>query len=178
MSVILFLVFLLPMLLLAFLVRITSPGPILFWSNRIGLKNAIFRMPKFRSMYIDSPIVATHLIINPELLITPIGRFLRHYSLDELPQLFSIMKGDMSFIGPRPALFNQEDLIALRKKKGVDKILPGVTGWAQINGRDNLSISEKVDLDLEYLNNQSFWLDLKIIWRTFLKVIKRENISH
>jgi O-antigen biosynthesis protein WbqP len=178
MGVILFLLLLLLILIIAFLVRVTSKGPILYWSDRVGRDNAIFRMPKFRSMYIDAPIVATHLMINAETFLTPIGGFLRRYSLDELPQLFSILKGDMSFVGPRPALFNQEDLIVLRKKNGVDKLLPGVTGWAQVNGRDNLSISEKVDLDLEYLNNQSFWLDLKIVCRTLLKVIKRENVSH
>ena len=178
MGVILFLLLLLPILIIAFLVRVTSKGPILYWSDRVGRDNAIFRMPKFRSMYIDTPIVATHLMIDAETFLTPIGGFLRRYSVDELPQLFSILKGDMSFVGPRPALFNQEDLIVLRKKNGVDKLLPGVTGWAQVNGRDNLSISEKVDLDLEYLNNQSFWLDSKIVWMTLLNVIKRENISH
>ena len=178
MGVILFLLLLLPILIIAFLVRVTSKGPILYWSDRVGRDNAIFRMPKFRSMYIDTPIVATHLMIDAETFLSPIGGFLRRYSLDELPQLFSILKGDMSFVGPRPALFNQEDLIVLRKKNGVDKLLPGVTGWAQVNGRDNLSISEKVDLDLEYLNNQSFWLDSKIVWMTLLNVIKRENISH
>jgi O-antigen biosynthesis protein WbqP len=178
MGVMLFLLLLLPILIIAFLVRVTSKGPILYWSDRVGRDNTIFRMPKFRSMYIDTPIVATHLMIDAETFLTPIGGFLRRYSLDELPQLFSILKGDMSFVGPRPALFNQEDLIVLRKKNGVDKLLPGVTGWAQVNGRDNLSISEKVDLDLEYLNKQSFWLDLKIVCRTLLKVIKRENVSH
>ena len=178
MGVILFLLLFLPILIIAFLVRVTSKGPILYWSDRVGRDNAIFRMPKFRSMYIDTPIVATHLMIDAETFLTPIGGFLRRYSVDELPQLFSILKGDMSFVGPRPALFNQEDLIVLRKKNGVDKLLPGVTGWAQVNGRDNLSISEKVDLDLEYLNNQSFWLDSKIVWMTLLNVIKRENISH
>jgi len=178
MGVILFLLLLLPILIIAFLVRVTSKGPILYWSDRVGRDNAIFRMPKFRSMCIDTPIVATHLMIDAETFLSPIGGFLRRYSLDELPQLFSILKGDMSFVGPRPALFNQEDLIVLRKKNGVDKLLPGVTGWAQVNGRDNLSISEKVDLDLEYLNNQSFWLDSKIVWMTLLNVIKRENISH
>ena len=167
-----------PILLVAFLVRITSKGSTLYWSNRVGQDNAIFRMPKFRSMRMDTPAIATHLMSDAGTFLTPIGGFLRCYSLDELPQLFSILKGDMSFVGPRPALFNQEDLIALRKEKGVDKLLPGVTGWAQINGRDKLSISEKVDLDVEYLNHQSFWFDLKILWLTLLKVIKRDNISH
>ena len=168
----------LPMLITAIAVRLTSPGPVLYWSDRVGRDNVIFRMPKFRSMRMNTPAVATHLIIDAETFFTPIGGFLRRYSLDELPQLFSILKGDMSFVGPRPALFNQEDLIALRTQNSIDKLLPGVTGWAQVNGRDNLSISEKVDLDLEYLNNKSFWFDLKIVWRTLLNVIKRENISH
>ena len=168
----------LPMLITAIAVRLTSTGPVLYWSDRVGRDNAIFRMPKFRSMRMDTPAVATHLMSDAETFLTPIGGFLRRYSLDELPQLFSILKGDMSFVGPRPALFNQEDLIALRTEKGVDKILPGVTGWAQVNGRDNLSIPEKVDLDVEYLNHQSFWFDLKILWMTILKVIKRDNISH
>ena len=167
-----------PILLVAFSVRTTSKGSTLFWSDRVGQDNTIFRMPKFRSMRTDTPVIATHLMTDAEMFLTPIGGFLRRYSLDELPQLFSILKGDMSFVGPRPALFNQEDLIALRKEKGVNKLLPGVTGWAQINGRDNLSIAEKVDLDLEYLNHQSFWFDLKILWLTLLKVIKRDNISH
>jgi len=168
----------LPMLITAIVVRLTSKGPILYWSDRIGRDNAIFRMPKFRSMRIDTPAVATHLMSDAKTFLTPIGGFLRRYSLDELPQLFSILKGDMSFVGPRPALFNQEDLIALRKEKGIDKILPGVTGWAQVNGRDKLSIPEKVDLEEEYLNHQSFWFDLKILFLTLLKVIKRDNVSH
>ena len=167
-----------PILLIAFLVKITSKGSTLYWSNRVGQDNIIFRMPKFRSMRADAPVIATHLMTDAETFLTPIGGFLRRYSLDELPQLFSILKGDMSFVGPRPALFNQEDLIALRTEKGVNKLIPGVTGWAQINGRDNLSISEKVGLDVEYLNHQSFWFDLKILWITLLKVIRRENVSH
>ena len=178
MCVILFLLLALPMLITAIAVRLTSTGPVLYWSDRVGRDNAIFRMPKFRSMRMDTPAVATHLMGNAETFLTPIGGFIRHYSLDELPQLFSILKGDMSFVGPRPALFNQEDLIALRTEKRVDKLLPGVTGWAQVNGRDKLSIPEKVDLDVEYLNHQSFWFDLKILWMTILKVIKRDNISH
>ena len=178
MGVILFPILALPMLFTAIAVRLTSTGPVLYWSDRVGRDNAIFRMPKFRSMRMDTPAVATHLMRDAETFLTPIGGFLRRYSLDEIPQLFSILKGDMSFVGPRPALFNQEDLIALRTQKGVDKLLPGVTGWAQVNGRDELSISVKVDLDVEYLNNQSFWFDLKIVWRTLLKVIKRENVSH
>ena len=178
MSVIFFLLFALPMLIIAIAVRLTSTGSVIYWSDRVGRDNVIFRMPKFRSMRMNTPAVATHLMSDAETFLTPIGGFLRRYSLDELPQLFSILKGDMSFVGPRPALFNQEDLIALRTQKGVDKLLPGVTGWAQVNGRDNLSISEKVDLDLEYLNNKSFWFDLKILLKTLLNVIKRENISH
>ena len=138
----------------------------------------LFRMPKFRSMQVDTPTVATHLMTNPNAFLSPIGIFLRHFSLDELPQLFSVLKGDMSFVGPRPALFNQDDLIALRTEKGVDKLLPGITGWAQVNGRDELSIPDKVALDVEYLNRQSFWFDIKILWMTLLKVIGRNNISH
>ena len=166
-----------PMLLIAISVRLTSKGPVLYWSDRVGRDNKVFRMPKFRSMSMDTPAVATHLMSDTETFLTPIGGFLRRYSLDELPQLFSILKGDMSFVGPRPALFNQEDLIALRTEKGVDKLLPGVTGWAQVNGRDKLSIPDKVDLDVEYLNHQSFWFDLKILWIT-LKVIRRDNVSY
>jgi len=178
MGAILFLLLALPMLITAIVVRLTSKGPILYWSDRVGRDNAIFRMPKFRSMRMDTPAVATHLMSDAETFLTPIGGFLRRYSLDELPQLFSILKGDMSFVGPRPALFNQEDLIALRTEKGIDKLLPGVTGWAQVNGRDKLSKPEKVDLEEEYLNHQSFWFDLKILWLTLLKVIKRDNVSH
>ena len=178
MGAILFPLLAIPMLITAIAVRLTSTGPVLYWSDRVGRDNAIFRMPKFRSMRMDTPAVATHLMSDAETFLTPIGGFLRRYSLDELPQLFSILKGDMSFVGPRPALFNQEDLIALRTEKGIDKLLPGVTGWAQVNGRDKLSIPEKVDLDVEYLNHQSFWFDLKILWMTLLKVIKRDNVSH
>ena len=178
MGVILFLLFALPMLITAIAVRLTSSGPVIYWSDRVGQDNVIFRMPKFRSMRMETPAVATHLMSDAETFLTPVGGFLRRYSLDEMPQLFSILKGDMSFVGPRPALFNQEDLIALRAEKGVDKLLPGVTGWAQVNGRDKLSIPEKVDLDEEYLNHQSFWFDLKILWITLLKVIRRENVSH
>ena len=167
-----------PILLVAFLVRITSKGSALYWSNRVGQDNIIFRMPKFRSMSVDTPVIPTHLMVDGETFLTPIGGFLRRYSIDELPQLFSILKGDMSFVGPRPALFNQDDLIALRTEKGVNKLIPGVTGWAQINGRDNISIAEKVDLDVEYLNKQSLWFDLKILWLTFLKVINKKGVSH
>ncbi|HEY8159928.1 MAG TPA: sugar transferase [Methylobacter sp.] len=168
----------LPFLLVAIVVRLTSTGPILYWSDRVGQYNKIFKMPKFRTMRIDTPAVATHLLSNPQQFLTPVGSFLRKSSLDELPQLWSILKGDMSFVGPRPALFNQDDLIALRSQYGVDKVLPGLTGWAQINGRDELLIPDKVKLDVDYLNNQSFWLDLKIIVLTFLKVLRRDGIQH
>jgi O-antigen biosynthesis protein WbqP len=167
-----------PMLLISIAVRLSSKGPALYWSDRVGKNNKIFKMPKFRSMLTDTPAVATHLLDNPNSYLSPIGEFLRSTSLDELPQLFSVLKGDMSFVGPRPALFNQDDLIALRTEKGVDKLLPGITGWAQVNGRDELSIPDKVALDVEYLNRQSFWFDMKILWMTFLKVIKRDGVSH
>ncbi len=167
-----------PIILTAIAVCITSKGTVLYWSDRIGRNNEIFKMPKFRSMRIDTPTVATHLLDNPDSYLSSIGGFLRRSSLDELPQLFSVLKGDMSFVGPRPALFNQEDLIALRKERGVDKLLPGITGWAQVNGRDKLLISYKVALDVEYLNRQSFWFDMKILWMTFLKVMKRDDVSH
>jgi O-antigen biosynthesis protein WbqP len=167
-----------PMLLISIAVRFSSKGPALYWSDRVGINNKIFKMPKFRSMLIDTPAVATHLLDNPDVYLSPIGGFLRHSSLDELPQLFSVLKGDMSFVGPRPALFNQDDLIALRTEKGVDELLPGITGWAQVNGRDELSIPDKVALDTEYLNRQSFWFDMKILWVTFLKVANRDGVSH
>ncbi|WPE15935.1 sugar transferase [Candidatus Thioglobus autotrophicus] len=167
-----------PMLLIAIAVRLTSQGPALYWSERIGKNNKIFKMPKFRSMFIDTPAIATHLLNDSEFYLSPIGGFLRRTSLDELPQLLSVLKGEMSFVGPRPALFNQDDLIALRTEKGVDKLLPGITGWAQVNGRDELSIPDKVALDVEYLKYQSFWFDMKILWMTFLKVINRDGVSH
>ena len=166
------------MLFVASIVRLTSKGPVLYWSDRIRKNNIIFRMPKFRSMLVDTPDVATHLLDNPDSYLSPIGSFLRSTSLDELPQLYSILKGDMSFVGPRPALYNQDDLIALRTEKGVDKLLPGITGWAQVNGRDELSIPDKVALDVEYLNRQSFWFDMKILWMTFLQVVNRDGVSH
>jgi O-antigen biosynthesis protein WbqP len=167
-----------PMLLISIAVRFSSKGPALYWSDRIGINNAVFKMPKFRSMLTNTPAVATHLLDNPDACLSPIGGFLRRSSLDELPQLFSVLKGDMSFVGPRPALFNQDDLIALRTANGVDKLLPGITGWAQVNGRDELSIPDKVALDVKYLNQQSLWFDIKILWMTFLKVIKRDGVSH
>lgn len=169
---------LLPIAAVALAVRMTSPGPALYWSDRVGRHNRIFKMPKFRSMRINTPAVATHLLKNPGQWLTPIGSFLRKSSLDELPQLWSILKGDMSFVGPRPALFNQDDLIALRTKKGVDELVPGLTGWAQVNGRDELPIPQKVQLDVEYLQRQSFWFDLKILWMTAVKVLKRDGVSH
>ena len=177
-GVILLLSLVIIMLFIAIVIRLTSKGPSLYWSDRVGKNNKIFKMPKFRSMLIDTPAVATHLLDNPDAYLSPIGGFLRSTSLDELPQLFSVLKGDMSFVGPRPALYNQDDLIALRTEKGVDKLLPGITGWAQVNGRDELSIPDKVALDVEYLNRQSFWFDVKILWMTFLKVIKRDGVSH
>ena len=167
-----------PFSVLYFAVKGTSPGPALYWSDRIGCNNRVFKMPKFRSMRIDTPAVATHLLQNPGQWLTPIGSFLRKSSLDELPQLWSILKGDMSFVGPRPALFNQDDLIALRTEKGVHELLPGLTGWAQVNGRDELPIPQKVQLDVEYLQRRSFLFDLKIIWMTALKVFARDGVSH
>ena len=177
-SAILLILLSLPMLLTAIAVRLTSKGPALYWSDRVGLGNMIFKMPKFRSMRVDTPAVATHLMTDPNTFLTPIGGFLRRSSLDEIPQLFSVLKGDMSFIGPRPALFNQDDVIALRMEKGVDKVLPGLTGWAQVNGRDELPIPEKVALDVEYMERQSFWFDMKILWLTFLKVFGQDGITH
>ena len=177
-SVGILIILLLPILLIALLVSFTSNGKTLYWSDRVGKNGVLFRMPKFRTMQVDTPTVATHLMTNPNEFLSPIGVFLRRFSLDELPQLFSVLKGDMSFVGPRPALFNQDDLIALRTEKGVDKLLPGITGWAQVNGRDELSIPVKVALDVEYLNRQSFWFDIKILWMTFLKVMKRDGVSH
>ena len=166
------------MLLIAIAVRVTSSGPVLYWSRRVGQWNAIFEMPKFRTMHINAPVMATHKIKNPNEFLTPIGGFLRRNSLDELPQLFSIFKSDMSFVGPRPALFNQDDLVALRTEYGVETLMPGLTGWAQINGRDDLPIPEKVKLDVEYMESQSFWFDLRILWLTCLKVIHKEGVSH
>ena len=169
---------LLPALAVGLLVRVTSHGPVLYWSNRVGRNNAIFKMPKFRSMRINTPALATHLLSNPTYYLTPIGSFLRKSSLDELPQLWSILKGDMSFVGPRPALFNQYDLISQRTERGVDTLLPGLTGWAQINGRDELPIPEKVALDAEYLRQKSLFLDIKILLLTVVKVIRRDNVVH
>lgn len=167
-----------PLLLIGLAVRLTSPGPALYWSDRVGRHNRIFKMPKFRSMRIDTPAVATHLLNNPKQWLTPIGSFLRKSSLDELPQLWSIVKGDMSFVGPRPALFNQDDLVALRTQRGVHELLPGLTGWAQVNGRDELPIPKKVALDAEYLSKKSLAFDIKIMWMTAMKVFTRDGVSH
>ena len=177
-TLIVLLLFTAPLLFVALCVILTSRGPILYWSERVGQHNKIFKMPKFRSMRIDAPEVATHLLNNPDQWLTPIGSFLRKSSLDELPQLWSIMKGDMSFVGPRPALHNQDDLIALRTQAGVHLLKPGLTGWAQVNGRDELPIPEKVKLDGVYLQRKSFWFDAYIIWMTFLKVLRRDGVSH
>jgi len=163
---------------MAIIIRLTSRGPSIYWSDRVGKNNVIFKMPKFRTMQINTPAVATHLLKDSNNFITPVGGFLRRTSLDELPQLWSILKGDMNFVGPRPALFNQNDLIDLRTKEGVNRLIPGLTGWAQVNGRDELSIPDKVALDVEYLNRQSFWFDMTILWMTFLKVVKRDGVSH
>jgi O-antigen biosynthesis protein WbqP len=168
----------LPILVIAVLVRMTSKGPALYWSNRVGIHNKIFRMPKFRTMRLDTPAVATHLLKEPDAYLTPVGSFLRKSSLDELPQLWSVLKGDMSFVGPRPALFNQDGLIALRTEKGVHRLIPGITGWAQINGRDDIPIPKKVELDEYYLNHRSLLFDLKILFLTLLKVTRVENVSH
>ena len=178
MSLIALVVFCIPLLVVAVLVKLTSRGPALYWSERIGRNNAIFKMPKFRTMRIDTPAVATHLLGDPERFLTPIGNFLRKSSLDEIPQLFSILKGDMSIVGPRPALFNQDDLVSLRTQAGVHVLTPGLTGWAQVNGRDELPIPIKVDFDEYYLQNQSFFLDLKILLMTVYNVVRSEGVSH
>jgi O-antigen biosynthesis protein WbqP len=172
------LLLLVPLALVALLVKATSPGPVLYWSPRVGRNNRIFQMPKFRSMRVDTPVVATHLLTRPEDWLTPIGGFLRQSSLDELPQLWSILVGDMSFVGPRPALYNQHDLIALRTERGVHTLVPGLTGWAQVNGRDELPIPAKVALDAHYLQHQSLALDLKILALTAIKVVRRDGVSH
>lgn len=172
------LVLLVPILVIAGLIRLTSKGPALYWSDRVGVDNQIFRMPKFRTMRIDTPAVATHLLKDPDVYLAPFGSFLRKSSLDELPQLWSVLKGDMSFVGPRPALFNQDDLITLRTERKVHQLIPGITGWAQINGRDDIPIPKKVEFDEYYLKNQFFLFDMKILWMTFLKVIKCEGVSH
>jgi O-antigen biosynthesis protein WbqP len=172
------LILLMPVLLVAMAVRLTSKGPALYWSDRVGRHNVIFKMPKFRSMRMGTPAVATHLLADAASHLTPIGSFLRKSSLDELPQLWSILVGDMSFVGPRPALFNQQDLIALRTAQGVQALVPGLTGWAQVNGRDELPIPDKVKLDVAYLQRQSLWFDIRILWLTLVKVLRRDGVSH
>jgi O-antigen biosynthesis protein WbqP len=169
---------LIPMVLVALVVRSTSKGTALYWSDRIGRGNLIFKMPKFRTMKFDTPEMATHLMDTPDTFLSPIGGFLRRSSLDEMPQLWSILKGDMSFVGPRPALFNQDDLVELRTEKGLELLPPGLTGWAQVNGRDELPIPDKVALDVEYLERRSFWFDMYILWLTVLKVLRRDGITH
>ena len=188
-GIIALIIFAVPMLLVSVLVKVTSRGAVLYWSDRIAVNNeqlsmnndkslCTFKMPKFRTMLVETPVVATHLLGDPDAFLTPVGGFLRKSSLDELPQLWSVLKGDMSFVGPRPALFNQDDLIALRQEKGVDRLVPGLTGWAQVNGRDELPIPQKVELEIEYLQRQSFWLDIRILWMTLLKVVCRDGVSH
>ena len=164
--------------IVALAVRLTSRGPVLYWSDRVGKANRVFKMPKYRTMWMNTPQVATHLLADPKVHLTPIGSFLRKSSLDELPQLWSILIGDMSFVGPRPALFNQDDLIVLRTQQGIHELVPGLTGWAQVNGRDNLSILEKVKLEIEYKRHQSLKFDIYILWLTFLKVLRRDGVSH
>ena len=168
----------LPISFISLLVKLTSKGPVLYWSDRVGRNNTIFQMPKFRTMHINTPAVATHLMENPDVYLTSIGSFLRKFSLDELPQLYSVLKGDISFVGPRPALYNQDDLIELRTGKGIHKLIPGITGWAQVNGRDELPIPVKVEFDEYYLKNRSFLFDLKILWMTVVKVVRREGVTH
>ena len=177
-AILLLIILFLPIIIFWLLVKITSKGPGIYWSDRVGRNNRIFKMPKLRTMKIDTPIVATHLLKNTESHITVIGSFIRKNSIDELPQLWSIIIGDMSFVGPRPALYNQYDLISLRKNHGVDKLYPGLTGWAQINGRDDLPVKKKVELDIEYQKKMSVLFDLKIIFLTLRNVIIRDGISH
>jgi len=177
-SFFLLVVLFIPLIFIAVMIKLTSKGTVIYWSDRVGINNKVFKMPKFRSMRIDTPPVATHLLKNPEAYITPVGLILRRFSLDELPQLFSIISGDLSFVGPRPALFNQDDLVALRSAKGIQHLIPGLTGWAQVNGRDNLEIPDKVEFDEYYLLHRSFIFDIKILFVTVLRIIKRENILH
>jgi O-antigen biosynthesis protein WbqP len=177
-SFVLLILLVIPISLVALLIKATSPGPVLYWSDRAGKNNEIFRMPKFRTMLTDTPTVATHLLKQPDNYLTAVGPFLRKSSLDEIPQLWSVLRGDMSFVGPRPALYNQDDLIELRSRKGVHELTPGITGWAQVNGRDDLTIPEKVAYDEYYLQNRAFLLDLRILWLTFYKVLKTEGVKH
>ena len=177
-SLVLLVCFSAPMLVVAMLIKLSSKGPVLYWSDRVGRNNALFKMPKFRSMRIETPAVATHLLTDPDQFLTPIGDFIRKSSLDELPQLVSILKGDMSFVGPRPALFNQHDLVTLRTEHGAHRLTPGLTGWAQVNGRDELPIPAKVEFDVFYLKNRSFLLDMRILFMTLFKVLRREGVTH
>ena len=177
-ATILFTILIMPMIIIAISIRLTSKGEAIYWSKRVGLNNNIFNMPKFRTMRIDTPVIATHLLSNEDINYAPFGYFLRRTSLDELPQIFSILRGDMSFVGPRPALFNQDDLIQLRTKHSINKLMPGITGWDQVNGRDELSISDKVDFDLEYMKKKSFLFDLKILLMTLFKVIRNDGVKH
>jgi O-antigen biosynthesis protein WbqP len=177
-AVIVLLIFAVPIAFIGAAIRITSVGPVIYWSKRVGRNNRIFHMPKFRTMRTDAPVLASHLMRDADAFITPLGKFLRRTSLDELPQLWSILAGDMSVVGPRPALFNQDDLIALRTTAGVEKMMPGLTGWAQVNGRDELPVPDKVKLDVEYMNCQSFWFDMKIIMLTAWRVLRRHGVSH
>ena len=177
-SMVLSIFLIIPFLVLALFIKITSKGPVLFWQDRVGIHNKIFRMPKFRTMRIDTPNIATHLLQNPDAYLTPIGPLLRKFSLDEFPQIWSVLKRDMSLVGPRPALYNQNDLIELRTEKGIHRLVPGVTGWAQVNGRDGLTIPEKVEYDEYYMKNRSFSFDIKILMMTYYKVIKKEGVSH
>ena len=177
-AIVLMIIFIIPMFIIAIVVKATSVGPPLFWSDRVGINNCIFKMPKFRTMFINAPDVATHLLKNPDSYVTPIGSYLRKFSLDELPQIWSIITGDMSLVGPRPALHNQNDLIKLRTERGIHCLVPGITGWAQVNGRDSIPIPVKVELEEYYLMHRSFRFDLKILWMTFLKLLKPEDIQH
>ena len=177
-GIITFMIVLVPMLFVALGVKISSKGTAVYWSDRVGRNNVIFKMPKFRTMIMNTPEMATHLMNKPDTYLSPLGGGLRRSSLDELPQLWCILKGAMSFVGPRPALFNQDDLVTLRTEKGVEKLMPGLTGWAQVNGRDELPIWEKVALDMEYMERQSFWFDIYIIWLTILKVVRSDGGSH
>ena len=177
-SVLLLLCLSIPLILIALFVKLTSKGPVLYWSDRVGINNTIFRMPKFRTMRLGTPEMATHLMNDPDRYLTPVGSFLRKFSLDELPQLWSILKGDMSFIGPRPALYNQDDLVELRTRKGVHRLIPGVTGWAQVNGRDDIPIPVKVEYEEYYMNHKSMILDLKIAWMTLVNVLRKKGIQH
>ncbi len=177
-AIILLPIILIPMVIISIIIFTSSGQPILYWSQRIGKDRSLFSMPKFRTMYVNTPEVATHLLTEPDSFLTPIGSFLRKTSLDELPQIWCVISGHMNFVGPRPALYNQVDLINLRSKNGIDKLTPGITGWAQINGRDELLIPDKIKLEKEYLKHKSFWFDIKILWKTLVKVLSQDSVSH